>query len=290
MGTQPRTAEGFNLADFEKYLREADLKALDAFKAGRGEAPTIYKAEGAAKAEREGGLQVFVASEESPDRMGDVISVAGWDFKHFKRNPVLMFGHDYRTAPVGIVPKLWVDGKQLLNTVRWDTDDPLAAFLAGKYERGFMRAESVGFRSLEAEPVDGKDPWNGVRFLKQELLEISAVPIPAHPAALKKAMGERHFSIVMPGLAAASAEPEGESADGAVTARLEAVAAALTEAATVIKDGLAALSARPAPVVVFDETPESDKTPASVGEPAVGEEDAALAGLVASLKTLTQEG
>ena len=38
------------------------------------------------------------------------------------------------------------------------------------------------------------------RFLKQELLEISAVPVPAHPNALKKAMGDTRFRIVVPEL------------------------------------------------------------------------------------------
>ena len=141
----------------------------------------------------EGGDMVFVASEETPDRMGDTIDVEGWDTKNFKSNPVFMWSHDYNIAPIGKVPKIWVEGKQLLNTVKWDESDPLGSFIKGKFERGFMRAESVGFRPLEVEQTP-----QGFHFMKQELLEISAVSIPAHPKALAKMLEGKKFTIVMP--------------------------------------------------------------------------------------------
>jgi len=48
---------------------------------------------------------------------------------------------------------------------------------------------SVGFRPLEAEArsrAEGRDVQGG-RFKRAELLEISAMPVPMHPAALRKA-------------------------------------------------------------------------------------------------------
>lgn len=185
--------------DMEKRLRAADLQSLHDYKAGKAEAPTLYKALGYIKAAAEGSPLVFVASEESEDRMGDVIASEGWDLKQFERNPVLMFIHDYRLAPIGTVPKVWVEGKQLLNSVKFDEQDPLGAFIKGKYERGIMRAESVGFRAIEWE-----EQGNGIHFLKQELLEISAVPVPAHPAALRKMMDDRRFIMAVPELVLAT--------------------------------------------------------------------------------------
>ena len=35
----------------------------------------------------------FVLSDESVDRMGDIISAAGWDLKNFQKNPIALFGH-----------------------------------------------------------------------------------------------------------------------------------------------------------------------------------------------------
>ena len=196
------SAEPVVATDFEKALRIAELNELEAYRAGKGPAPIIYKAEGRKALEQEAGqLMVFVASEESEDRLGDTILINGWVLDGFsdsvnrKSNPVFMFNHDHSIPPIGMVPRVWSDGRQLLNTVRFDMADPFAAFVAGKYERGFMRAESVGFRVLEFEQKPG---GRGLVFKRQELLEISAVAIPSHPAAIRKALGERRFSIIVP--------------------------------------------------------------------------------------------
>ncbi len=202
---EPATGEEAmkQILDMEKRLREADLKSLQDYKKGKAEAPTLYKPLGYVKAMAEGAPMTFVANEESEDRTGDIITVLGWDLKQFETNPVLMFAHDYTMAPIGTVPKVWVEGKQLLNLVKFDMEDPLGAFIKGKYERGIMRAESVGFRALEWEELS----TGGVKFLKQELLEISAVPVPAHPAALRKMMDNRKFFIAMPEVVKVEPEP-----------------------------------------------------------------------------------
>nr|WP_282599866.1 HK97 family phage prohead protease [Paenibacillus dendritiformis] len=49
------------------------------------------------------------------------------------------------------------------------------------YKGGFMKATSVGFPVKEFEPRQG----GGTLYKKQELLELSAVPVPANPEALK---------------------------------------------------------------------------------------------------------
>lgn len=198
---------------WEREEREREFEALERYRAGLADAPTLYRPFGYRAADRMLGAQddevdgrrdmTFVANEESEDRMGDTIEVAGWVLKPYKRNPVLMFAHNYAIPAVGIVPKVWVEGKQLLNTVRFDLDDEFAKFLAGKYERRVMRAESVGFRPIEFHRTDDKDAEKGlfgkIRFTKQELLEISLVPIPAHPRALQKAMGDGvPFQIIVP--------------------------------------------------------------------------------------------
>lgn len=195
-----------NISELERLARELELEALYQYEHGTGEAPVLYKAEGFLQTlgskEPKNQEMVFVASEESEDRVGDIISAGGWDLSNFKKNPVWMFVHNYGVAPLGTVPKIWVEGKQLLNTVNWDDADELARFIKGKYERGIMRAVSVGFRPLEFKAREDKESDGmrrpGFHFTKQELLEISAVPVPMHPRALQKAMGERGFSIVVP--------------------------------------------------------------------------------------------
>ena len=177
-----------SLQTFETELRSAALTALAA-----GERPTIYKPAGYIKVASDAEGTIFVASEESEDRMGDIIDVGGWDITEFRKNPVVMLNHDYGILPIGVVKSIATEGKQLIARVQWDMEDELAAFVRGKYERGIMRAVSVGFRPLEWDAM-GK----GIHFKKQELLELSAVSVPAHPHALAKMMGTRRFAIIRP--------------------------------------------------------------------------------------------
>lgn len=190
--------EDFRFVDIEAHLREQDLAALDFYKRGLADAPTLYKPNGYVRGMSDGQPMVFVASEESEDRLGDVISVDAWNTQEYQKNPVFLFAHDRTVPPIGKCPKVWVDAnqKQLLNAVQWDEDDEFAKQVKGKYQRGFMKAVSVGFRALEFE--DRKDAKAGVNFKKVELLEISAVAVPAHPRALavSKALERGDFRIV----------------------------------------------------------------------------------------------
>src|SRR4029077_8971120 len=43
----------------------------------------------------------FILSDETPDRMGDIIESAGWDLKQFKKNPIALFGHK-ADFPIGL--------------------------------------------------------------------------------------------------------------------------------------------------------------------------------------------
>ena len=76
-----------------------------------------------------------------------------------------------------------MEGARLLASVEFDQSDPFAVEIRDKYQNGFLRAFSVGFRPLRSSPRrDGR----GMVFEQQELLELSAVAVPAHPGALKK--------------------------------------------------------------------------------------------------------
>ena len=185
-----------NLALLERQAREQELEALEAYRKGVAEAPVMYKPLGGAFKATSEGIMTFVASEETEDRLGDVLRAGGWDLAAYQKNPVYLFGHDHSIPPIGTVPRVWVEGKQLLNIVRWDEEDPFAKFIKGKYERGVMKAQSVGFRPLDFK--QRTDGGKGIEFLKQELLEISAVSVPAHPSAVLKALGNRRFGMVIP--------------------------------------------------------------------------------------------
>ena len=123
---------------------------------------------------------VAVASTETPDRTGDSIIAAGWQLKHFKENPVIPFAHKYNEPPVGIAKNIRIEGKNLIFEPVFHEFTQLAREVKAMYEADtpIMRAFSVGFIPLEY------DKKKKSTIIKQELLEISAVPVPANQEAL----------------------------------------------------------------------------------------------------------
>ena len=142
----------------------------------------------------------FVGTSAIRDRTGDELTVGGWNFKHYKRNPVVMFGHNYGSLPIGKTVKIHKDDNKWVFDVEFasEEDNPLAQQVFNLCKKGFLRGVSVGFRSLKSEWIDpdGDDELEqkrakeepdakpGKRFSKKELLELSVVPIPANPEAL----------------------------------------------------------------------------------------------------------
>jgi HK97 family phage major capsid protein/HK97 family phage prohead protease len=126
----------------------------------------------------------FVMSDESVDRMGDVIEQAGWKLNNFTANPIALFGHD-SSFPIGNWKNVRVEGGKLRGRLELLAKgfsariDELRALVEAK----MLRAVSVGFKPLDAEALSGSKV-GGVRFKKQELVECSLVSVPANPNAL----------------------------------------------------------------------------------------------------------
>jgi HK97 family phage major capsid protein/HK97 family phage prohead protease len=127
---------------------------------------------------------VFVMSDATVDRMGDVIDPQGWVLRNFKANPMALFNHD-SDMPIGEWTNVRVEGGKLIGELVFGPEgacpvtDKMRSFVAA----GMMRAVSVGFRPLVAEPIEGSKV-GGVRFKAAELMECSLVSIPANPNAL----------------------------------------------------------------------------------------------------------
>lgn len=119
----------------------------------------------------------FIASTEGVKRDGLEISAAGWQLEHYRANPVVLWGHDYLGRPPIGRADVTVLGGELLADVTFDRADPFAAEVERKYRAGFLNAVSVGWEVLEQS-------GNGQRVLQQDLLDISAVPVPGDPDAL----------------------------------------------------------------------------------------------------------
>lgn len=140
------------------------------------------------------GSLTYVLSDATVDRYGDVIEPDGWQLDHFRKNPIALFNHRSDSV-IGTWRDIRVEagagtnrGERLVadfvpappGTTR------LADDVRRLIEANILRATSVGFRGIESEPINPKDPFfGGQRYTSQELLETSIVSVPANPAAMQ---------------------------------------------------------------------------------------------------------
>ena len=125
----------------------------------------------------------FVLSDETPDRMDDVIMSDGWDLANFKRNPIALFGHR-SDFPIGKWKNLRVADKQLRGDLELAPQGTSSRIdeIRALVDAGILKAVSVGFRPIESQPR--KESQTGVFWTKAELVETSLVAVPANPNAL----------------------------------------------------------------------------------------------------------
>lgn len=144
----------------------------------------------------------FIGSTETPDRDGDVISADGWELNNYLANPVFLWAHDYNVPPIGKAVRVWVQNKQLMFDIKFPSADiyPFADTIYKLYRDGYLTATSVGFVGKSATErddaaVQGAPSWQvGVKFTRQELLELSAVPVPSNPTALQTAKAKGYIT------------------------------------------------------------------------------------------------
>ena len=131
----------------------------------------------------------FVLSDETPDRMDDIIMSDGWDLTHFKKNPIALFNHNPnfvigKWANINVDPK----NKQLRGHLELAPagTSPRIDEIRKLIEAGILKAVSVGFRPIERKSRNEKDQFgfSGSIFHKSELVETSLVAVPANPNAL----------------------------------------------------------------------------------------------------------
>ena len=129
-----------------------------------------------------------IFSSQKEDRHGDVVMQDGWELKNFKTNPVILnsHNHDDATEVIGKVEKgtLKIENGKLFGKIKFAVDEnPKAKIIFDLYAGGYLNAFSVGFIANEYDPKDFS------KILKAELLEVSAVSVPANAYALAKSKG-----------------------------------------------------------------------------------------------------
>lgn len=119
------------------------------------------------------------------DRTLEKFAPGAWDLGNYQKNPVILWAHDQKSPPIGRAIEIKEDANGLVAVAEFDTESERGAEIFGLYERGFLNAFSVGFipKSHIQEPVPGQNQ-KGVVWTSAELLEFSAVSVPANPGAV----------------------------------------------------------------------------------------------------------
>lgn len=139
---------------------------------------------------------LFTISREVVDRDGDILRANGIDLTNYSKNMVFLGFHNSRDFPLGKVEKVWVEGDRVKAIVYFPTVEELSSnpeqasekaklvdFTYHCYKTGMLNAVSVGFIPLEWVETE-----NGFDILKWELLEFSAVAVPANQDAIAEAV------------------------------------------------------------------------------------------------------
>lgn len=129
-----------------------------------------------------------IGSKQINDRDNDIVSIDGMDLKNYKKNPVFLWSHRGSETPeniMGTAKKVWTEGKNLMFKLEFlDMDvNPRADMVYKMFKSKALRAFSIGF-APDWEKAAYNEKRGGFDFPKSELLEISAVAVPANPAAL----------------------------------------------------------------------------------------------------------
>jgi hypothetical protein len=138
----------------------------------------------------------FVASTEAVDRYHDILRVRGFQTENYLKNPVFLWAHKSSEPPIGKTIKLWTESlpaPALIQRVQFcdKATYDFADMIFNLYKSKFLNAVSVGFIPLSAPtPIldaDGRST-GGYEFTSMELLELSAVPLPANPECVSRAI------------------------------------------------------------------------------------------------------
>lgn len=119
----------------------------------------------------------FVVSTNAVDAHGERIDIDGIDIKDYKKNPVVLWGHDGFNLPIAKATKIWKDSGKLMARAKFYLKDDFARKVYEYIIDGYLNAVSIGGMVKEW----GED---GTTIKGLLMKEFSVVSIPANQEAL----------------------------------------------------------------------------------------------------------
>lgn len=119
----------------------------------------------------------FVVATDAWDAHGERINVDGIDIKDFKKNPVVLWGHDGFNLPIAKATKIWKEGNKLMARAMFKLNDDFPRKVYEYILEGYLNAVSIGGVVEEW----GND---GLTIARLKMKEFSVVSVPANQEAL----------------------------------------------------------------------------------------------------------
>src|ERR1700722_9508508 len=158
------------VADIRAHIKSLDFKALQKSR----------------KAKDDNGTFDVIISTEDTDRSGEIVKQNGWELQNYKNNPIVLWGHDYYSLPIGVCTEIYLTEKNGVPAlgargVFLSADiNPFAQQVRKLYEFGLGKGEGVGWTTSVGFIPKEFDENARNTITKAELLEFSFVPIPAN--------------------------------------------------------------------------------------------------------------
>jgi HK97 family phage prohead protease len=130
------------------------------------------------QAEENGTFEVIVATNDT-DRHGETINIEGVDISNYKKNPIVLFSHNWHELPIGKATSIEKRDGQIVakGVFAPESANPMAQKVRKMHDSGMIKTVSIG---LFVEEFDRDE-----REIKEsEMVEFSFVPIPANPEAM----------------------------------------------------------------------------------------------------------
>lgn len=168
-----------------------------------------YVGKGAADLRVEEGAREFVSyiTTDIRDRDNEIVDPAGIDFSEYKKNPVILWGHNYAEPAIGraLWIKRWSEGKRVRGHIA-------KGVIAGGVQKAdeifrlmqqqILNTVSIGFIPLTGhapteEEIKSDRNLRGVRWIhdKVAMLEYSIVNVPSNPQATIEAVSKGLLKI-----------------------------------------------------------------------------------------------
>lgn len=130
-----------------------------------------------------------IFSSEVEDRQGEIVVQKGWLLENYMKNPVVLWAHKSDQPPIAKMLEIGVNPatNQLEGKMQFAVaESAFALEIFNLIIGGYQKAFSAGFINNRYE-IDQEN--EKVYLLENELLEVSAVPVPANQLSLAKSKG-----------------------------------------------------------------------------------------------------